>query len=120
MNIVVLKGRVSSSPVERELASGSRLLSLEVTTRSDDGAAMSAPVGWFDPPASARFEEGDEVVVLGEVRRRFFRSMGGTQSRTEVVALEVVSSRSKRKAERVLQSAARRLGDDSAVALRSP
>lgn len=120
MNVVVLRGRVSSPPVVRELASGSRLLSLEVTTRVGDGAAASAPVGWFDPPTRVDIEEGDEVVVVGEVKRRFFRSALGTQSRTEVVATEVVLSRSKRKVERLLQSAAQRLGEGSAVALRSP
>ena len=35
--------------------------------------------------------------MIGRVRRRFFRSGGVTQSRTEVVAEAVLSSRSKRR-----------------------
>jgi single-strand DNA-binding protein len=36
---------------------------------------------------------GDEVVVIGRVRKRFFRVGGATQSRTEVVATRVVPAR---------------------------
>ena len=41
-----------------------------------------------DEPAA-----GAEVVVVGSVRRRFFRAGGATQSRTEVVAEQVVAAR---------------------------
>ena len=120
MNIVVLRGRISSAPVERELASGSRLLSLEVTTRDDSGVAVSAPVSWFDPPAAAVYDQGDEVVVVGEVKRRFFRTAAGTQSRTEVVASDVVPVRSKRRVERLVESVAQRVGAAATVPLPSP
>jgi len=120
MNIVVLRGRISSNPVVRSLASGSTLLSLEVTTRIEGEPALSAPVGWFDPPRTARFAVGDEVVVLGEVKRRFFRSAAGTQSRTEVVAVEVVPITARRRVERLLASVAQRLGEPTTAALRSP
>jgi hypothetical protein len=119
MNIGVLKGRITSEPVVRSLASGSTLLSLEVTTRVDGGPALSAPVGWFDPPGSARFAEGDEVVVLGEVKRRFFRGAAGTQSRTEVVAIEVLPVTARRRVERLVGSVVQRLGGPAAAALRS-
>lgn len=89
-NLVVLSGRLSSDPVIRELASGSVLCTLEVTTPSATGAAASVPVAWFDPPGEVSFVGGDAVVVVGEVRRRFFRGAVGTQSRTEVVAGAVV------------------------------
>jgi single-strand DNA-binding protein len=36
--------------------------------------------------------KGNEVVVIGRVRRRFFKSAGSTQSRTEVVAETVVKA----------------------------
>ncbi|CAB4694455.1 unannotated protein [freshwater metagenome] len=85
MNIVVLQGVLSRTPDRRELASGSVLLQFDLTTPTSTGAA-SVPVAWFDPPPSAQFDVGDEVVVTGEVRRRFFRSGGATQTRTEVVA----------------------------------
>ena len=54
INAAVLAGTLSSDPRELELESGSRLLRLEITTRTDDGErADTVPVAWFDPPASA-------------------------------------------------------------------
>jgi single-strand DNA-binding protein len=94
MNIVVLQGKLSREPEERTLPSGDRLVSYEVTTRLPDGTAANAPVSWRDAPATAgRFEAGDDVTVVGHVHRRFFQTGGGTQSRTEVVAREVLSHR---------------------------
>ncbi len=109
MNQVVLIGRLSSEPQERSLASGSVLWSLELTTDTPNGA-WSVPVAWFDPPSAVPFSSGDDVVVIGAVRRRFFRSAGGTQSRTEVVATEVLPAKAKRKVQRVLQRETERLG----------
>ena len=68
------------------------------------------PIAWFDPSTPPSFASGDEVVVLGAVRRRFFRTAGGTQSRTEVVAAEVLAASAKRKVQRALQREAERLG----------
>lgn len=90
INLVVLEGVLARPAQDVELPSGSRLLSLEVTVRRDEGAAESVPVAWFDPPAWATsLDAGAEVVVSGRVRRRFFRAGGATQSRTEVVAARV-------------------------------
>ncbi len=95
MNIVVLRGHLSSDPVLRTLASGSVLVTLELTT-TVDGAAASVPVAWIDPLDMGALAAGDELVVTGVVRRRFFRSAGATQSRTEVVATAVVGARKRR------------------------
>jgi single-strand DNA-binding protein len=96
MNLAILRGTLSSDPVERVLPSGSRLLTYEVTVpASGDAAAESVPVAWLDPPARVpALAAGDEVVVVGRVRRRFFRAGGATASRTEVVAEAVVPTRS--------------------------
>ncbi len=109
MNHVLLVGRLSSRPQQRSLASGSVLWSLELTTDTPDGA-WSVPVACFDPPSELGFDAGDEVVVVGAVRRRFFRSAGGTQSRTEVVATDVVATSARRKVQRLLRREAQRLG----------
>ena len=109
MNVVYLQGRLSSDPVPRELSSGSRLLSLEVSTATDAGTA-NVPVAWFDPPAVADWSAGTEVAVRGVVKRRFYRSAAGTQSRTEVVADEVCELRKRRQAQRVLERATEALG----------
>lgn len=118
MNIVVLRGHLSSAPVARVLASGSTLFTLEVTTATSDGTA-SVPVAWFDPPIPPTWEAGDEVVVRGVVRRRFFRVAAATQSRTEVVAAEVVAATDRRRARRLLERLGESLGVDAGGALRS-
>jgi single-strand DNA-binding protein len=66
---------------------------------------ITVPVAWFDPPAKASFEAGAEVVVTGYVRRRFFRSGGATQSRTEVVADTVVPANSRARARKAVERA---------------
>lgn len=91
MNIVILKGVLSRAPESRELPSGDRLAAFEVTIREPDQPTASVPVVWFAPPERAlRIAAGSEVVVAGRVRRRFFRTGGGTGSRTEVVAWQVL------------------------------
>ena len=109
MNVVYLQGRLSSDPVLRELSSGSRVLSLEVTTSTDAGTA-NVPVAWFDPPAIPDWGSGVDVVVRGIVKRRFYRSAAGTQSRTEVVAEEVCEVGKRRQAQRVHERAVNALG----------
>lgn len=94
MNVVVLRGRLSRPAEERVLGSGSRLVALEVTVPRPGERADTVPVSWIDPPpAIALLEAGEEVVVVGRVRRRFFGSGGGTASRTEVAADQVVPGR---------------------------
>ena len=104
MNVAVLKGTLSSETRVRTLPSGSEIVSWEVTTRGD-GAAMSVPVQWIDPPAAVRAcGSGDEVFVLGTVRRRFFRAAGATASRTEVVGERVARPTQRRAVERLFES----------------
>jgi len=91
INLVVLEGVLSRPAQDLELPSGSRLVALEVTVRRETGPAEAVPVSWIDPPAwVSGLDTGAEVVVAGRVRRRFFRSGGVTQSRTEVVANRIV------------------------------
>lgn len=108
MNVVILRGTLSSDPASRDLASGSVLVSLELTTTVDE-ASVSVPVAWFDPAKEVTFAAGDALVVTGSVRRRFFRSEGRTQSRTEVVATEVVPAGRARQVTAVVARAVARL-----------
>ena len=97
MNVVALIGHLTRPAEQRVLPSGDRLIELQVTTARENARAETVPVVWFDPPASAvSLDVDDIVVVVGRVRRRFFRTPGGTQSRTEVVAEKVIPARSKR------------------------
>ncbi|MDP1879202.1 MAG: hypothetical protein Q8M17_16770 [Actinomycetota bacterium] len=111
MNIVVLRGVLSSDPVSRTLASGSVLVSLELTTEVD-GAGVSVPVAWFDPPVPVAWAAGESLVVTGTVRRRFFRTGGLTQSRTEVVAADVVQIGRRRQVRAALARAGAALVDE--------
>jgi single-strand DNA-binding protein len=105
-NVAVVQGRLSSQPRRRELPSGSVLVELDVTTRGEGGSS-SVPVAWFDPAAGAEgLQEGDAVLVVGHVRRRFFRSGALTQSRTEVVASRVLLASRRAQASRILAEVA--------------
>jgi single-strand DNA-binding protein len=105
-NMAVLVGRLARPAEPRELPSGDRLVSYEVTVPRQSGKAESVPVVWFDAPASAGDYDVDEkVVVVGRVRRRFFRSGGATQSRTEVVADVVVPARQAKRARAAVEKA---------------
>jgi single-strand DNA-binding protein len=99
-NVVLLQGRVSSVPRLRELPSGAAIVNLEITTQVDD-AALSVPVVYEG--ASVDCSAGDDVVVVGHVRRRFFRAGGVTQSRTEVLAERVVRASRSRAAHKLIE-----------------
>ena len=114
MNLTVVRGRLSRPASIRELPSGTRLASLDVTAgRGVEGEpADSVPVVWRDPPASAEsLDTDDEVVVVGRVRRRFFRAAGVTQSRTEVEADVVLRSRQRARVQRAVTEAGATLED---------
>ena len=90
-NVAVLRGHLSSPPRLRQLASGDRLVSLEVTAKVDDGPADTVPVAWFAAPDPLpEWGTGQELLVVGRIRRRFFKAGASTASRTEVVATAVV------------------------------
>ena len=86
LNLAVVSGPLSAAPEIRQLPSGSSVANLAVRAPTV-GGATSVPVSVWDPPAwLAELATGDEVIVLGAVRRRFYRSGGGTGSRVDVEA----------------------------------
>ena len=88
VNLAVLRG-VASAPAEiRTLDSGLRIASLSVRTHALDPGATSIPVAVREPAAWVEdLDEGDPVVVVGAIRRRFFRTgAGATGARVEVEA----------------------------------
>ncbi len=94
MNMVIVRGRLSRSPESRPLPSGDIVVAYEVRVERPGQRAETVPVAWLEAPASAaELAVDEEVVVVGRVRRRFFRSGGTTQSRTEVAAERVVPTR---------------------------
>ena len=97
LNVALLRGACSSPADVRVLPSEQVLAQLQVTTRVD-GRAMSVPVAVLEPPAWVQaLDNGDEVIVVGHVRRRFFRVAGSTASRVEIVAEMVAPARDRRR-----------------------
>ena len=97
-NLAVLSGELAAAPTTRRLPSGRDVVGFDVVTHVTDQGSDSVvrvPVAWPEPPQRAvrTLRQGLAVVVVGTVRRRFFRSGGTTQSRTEVVAGQVVPAR---------------------------
>lgn len=113
-NLVVLTGTVTLQPALRELKTGV-VLQFDISTPLGEGSTTSVPVAWHDPTAaqSSSFGAGDDVIVTGTVRRRFFRVGGQTQSRTEVIVDSLIPARRKKSANSALAAAAdsiRRVG----------
>ena len=91
VNIAVVIGTLTKPPETRRLASGLSLANFDVRVQRADESAESVPVTLFTGErAVLGWQEGEELLVVGRVRRRFFRVGGSTQSRTEVVADRVV------------------------------
>jgi hypothetical protein len=103
MNVAILRGRLSSPPRHQELRSGDVLVALEVTTDNEADKKASVPVAWFTDVEPPEWDAGQELVIVGIVRRRFFSpGVGKTASRTEVVADTVlVADRTREVARRV-------------------
>lgn len=113
-NLVILRGAVAGELLHRDLQSGSAVVQFDVATMLTDHertVKATVPVSWVDPStvALAPVKEGLVVVVVGTVRRRFFRVGGSTQSRTEVVAEAVIPSRRTKQVAQVLAAASDQL-----------
>ena len=114
INLAVVSGIMSNEPIHRELASGDLIVQFDLSTCVEhDGRAanVSVPVAWRNPSAAAvgAFVAGEEVVVTGRVQRRFFRSGGLTQTRTELVAERCLPARRTKSVRSLLAAAAANL-----------
>ncbi len=111
INLAVISGAMTNEPVCRELPDGATVAQFDVSTTVDrDGrpAQVSVPVSWREPTAAAlsALAVGVDVVVVGRVERRFFRSSGATQSRTELVAERCLPARRTKTVRSLLAAAA--------------
>jgi single-strand DNA-binding protein len=112
LNLAVVRGCCSSAPEVRVLPSGRVLAVLQVTARPASGAAVSVPVAAWDPPAWVeRLDTGDEVVVVGRVRRRFYRAGAQAAARVEVEADLLARGGDRRRVDAALRRARARLED---------
>jgi single-strand DNA-binding protein len=97
LNVAVVRGTCSSPADVRTLPSGDVLAQLQVSARVGE-AVTSVPVAVVDPAAWVQeLDAGDEIVVVGHVRRRFFRAAGATASRVEIQAELVARARDRRR-----------------------
>lgn len=105
LNVAVVRGEVSSLPDLRVLPSDARVLQLQVTTRLEH-ETLTMPIAVWNPAAWVEaLEPGAEIVVVGRVRRRFFRAGGATASRVELEADLVARAGDRRR----VQAAMRRV-----------
>lgn len=102
VNLVRLYGRLAAAPTEQVLPSGDELVTLRLVvprppSRRRGGAGVRAvSVDTIDCSVwtaalrrkVARWVPGDEILLEGSLRRRFWRSPGGARSRYDVEVLK--------------------------------
>ena len=94
LNLVVLCGRLASPGELREFDSGTCLLRLLITVRTEEPRRRVdvVPVTLWDPDedlVEAVKEPGIRIWAAGTVQRRFWADPEGRRSRLEVVADQV-------------------------------
>jgi single-strand DNA-binding protein len=99
-NDVVLRGRLTAAPEERQLPSGDVIVTFRISVprrATPMGRRSKQTTDWVDcVAAGARsrrtvtsWKVGDQVEVHGALRRRFYRAGDGSGTRLEVEALQV-------------------------------
>jgi single-strand DNA-binding protein len=91
VNVVVLAGTVAADPVERRMPSGDEVTELRLSVPEAGKRLLPLPVAvWHKDVGGKRvlkpIAKGDDVLVYGQLVRRFYRSGAGARSLTEVVA----------------------------------
>jgi single-strand DNA-binding protein len=93
VNVVVLAGTVAAEPVERRLPSGDEVTELRLSVPETGKRLLPLPVAVWHSAVGKRalkgLAKGDDVLVYGQLTRRFYRSGAGARSLTEVVATEL-------------------------------
>jgi single-strand DNA-binding protein len=96
VNLAVLAGSLLKQAEARLLPDGSTVWELDLAVQPTGRATAAVPVSWVAPATGAdpaAWTPGEELLVVGAVRRRFYRSGGATVSRTDVLAQAVVTAR---------------------------
>lgn len=90
VNVVVLAGTVAADPVERQMPSGDAVTEIRLSVPEAGKRLLPLPIAVWHKTVGKRtakeIAKGDEVLVLGQLARRFYRSGAGARSLTEVVA----------------------------------
>jgi single-strand DNA-binding protein len=90
VNVVVLAGTIAAEPIVREMPSGDQVTELRVAVPEPGKRLLPLPVAAWHATVGKRalkgIAKGDEVLIHGQLARRFYRSGAGARSLTEVVA----------------------------------
>ncbi len=90
VNVVVLAGTVAADPVQRQLPSGDEITELRLSVPELGKRLLPLPVAAWHTTVGRQavdgIAKGDDVLVYGQLVRRFYRSGAGARSLTEVVA----------------------------------
>ena len=86
----MLAGSVAAEPVQRRMPSGDEVTELRLAVPELGKRLLPLPVAaWHATVGTQALEgigKGDDVLVYGQLVRRFYRSGAGARSLTEVVA----------------------------------
>jgi len=86
----VLAGTVSADPVQRRMPSGDEVTELRLSVPEAGRRLLPLPIAAWHATVGPRvlqdIAKGDEVLIHGQLVRRFYRSGAGARSLTEVVA----------------------------------
>src|SRR5919204_3458132 len=81
VNVVVLAGTVSADPVERRMPSGDEVTELRLSVPEAGRRLLPLPVAVWHRDVGKRalkgLGKGDDVLVYGQLVRRFYRSGAG-------------------------------------------
>jgi len=91
VNVVVLAGTVAADPVQRQLPSGDEITELRLSVPEAGKRLLPLPVAAWHKTAGIKralrdIVKGDDVLVHGQLARRFYRNGGGARSVMEVIA----------------------------------
>lgn len=105
-NQSVIVGELVQLPEVTELPSGGSLVSFSITVRVEGEKTTSVPLTWFDPPKKVfRWKEGDGIIAIGPVVRRFYYQAGATRSRTDVAVTHAENLTQTKRSASILQRA---------------
>ena len=91
VNVVFLAGTVAADPVDRQLPSGDEVTELRVSVPEAGKRLLPLPVAAWHKTAGIKralkdIAKGDDVLVHGQLARRFYRNGAGARSVMEVIA----------------------------------
>ena len=93
LNDVLLRGRVSSTGIEKELPSGDKVVEFRIViARSDEEGFDTIDISAWSTKlrrSAISLKSEEWVEVSGSIKRRFWRSVAGLASRWQIDASEI-------------------------------